>query len=71
MFDKIDGFIRVYDGIIYLVLFGGEVYDFSYNRIRYLTGVKNGITYVISHNYAKVKIWFIRFLILRKKINFS
>ena len=56
MFDKIDGFIRVYDGIIYLVLFGGEVYDFSYNRIRYLTGVKNGITYVISHNYAKVKI---------------
>ena len=34
MFDKIDVFIRVYDGTIYLVLFGSEKYDFIYNRIR-------------------------------------
>ena len=33
--DKIDGFIRVYDGTRYLVLFGSEKYDFIYNRIRY------------------------------------
>ena len=26
------------------------------NRIRYLKGVKSGITYVISHNYAKIKV---------------
>ena len=26
-FDKIDGFIRVYDGTIYLVLFGHEKYN--------------------------------------------
>ena len=26
-FDKIDGFIRVYDGTRYLVLFGSEKYD--------------------------------------------
>ena len=55
-FDKIDGFIRVCDGAIYLVLFGSEKYDFIYNRIRYLVGVKSGIAYIIAHNYAKIKI---------------
>ena len=33
-FDKIDGFIRVYDGTRYIVLFGSEKYDFIYSRIR-------------------------------------
>ena len=55
-FDKIYGFIRVYDGTRYLVLFEVEKYDFIYNRITYLIGVKSGITYVISHNYAKSKL---------------
>ena len=54
-FNKADGFIRVYDGNIYLVLFGGEKRDFIYNRIRYLIGVKSSITYIISHNYEKIK----------------
>ena len=55
-FNKVDGFIRVYDGTRYLVLSGGEKYDFTYNRIRHLIGVKNGITYIISHNCAKIKV---------------
>ena len=55
-FDKIDGFIRIYDGTRHLVLFAGEKYDFIYNRIRYLIGVKSGIKYVISHNYIKFKV---------------
>ena len=55
-FNKIDGFIRVYDGTRYLVLFGSEKYDSFHNRIRYLISVKNGITYIISHNYAKIKV---------------
>ena len=55
-FNKIDGFIRVYDGTRYLVLFGSEKYDSIYNRIRYLISVKSGITYIISHNYAKIKV---------------
>ena len=55
-FNEIDGFIRVYDASRYLVLFGSEKYDFIYNRIRYLIGIKSGITYVISHNYAKIKV---------------
>ena len=37
--DKVDVFIRVYDGIRYLALLGGEKYDFNYNRMRYLIGV--------------------------------
>ena len=54
-FDKVNGFIRAYDGIRYLVLFGDEKYDFIYNTIRYFIGVKSGIAYVTSHNYAKIK----------------
>ena len=42
-FYKIDGFIRVYDGGGYLVLFGPEKYDADDNRIRYLIGLKGGI----------------------------
>ena len=71
-FHKIDRFIRVYDGTRYLVLFGSEKYDFIYNRIRYLIGVKSGITYVISHNFAKIEVDLIfRIFAPRKHINFS
>ena len=33
-FDKVNEFIRGYDGTRYLVLFGGEKFDLIYNRIR-------------------------------------
>ena len=56
IFDKIDGFIRVYDGTRFVVLFGSEKYDFICNRIRYLKGVKSVITYVDSHNYSRIKL---------------
>ena len=39
-FDEIDGFITVYDGIRYLVLFVSRLYDAIYNRIRYLISKK-------------------------------
>ena len=45
-FDKIDGF----------TLFGPEKHDAIYNRIRYLISQKSGITYIISHNYARIKV---------------
>ena len=48
IFDKIDGFIRVYDGNRYLVLLGGL------DKIRYLIEIKSGITYIVSYNYAKI-----------------
>ena len=69
-FDKTDGFIRVYDGTRYLVLFGAEKYDFIYNRIRYLIGVKSGITYVFSHNYAIIKVDSYDSLPLEKTLTF-
>ena len=70
-FDKIEGFIRVYDRTRYLVLFGSEKYDFIYNRITYLIGVKSGIKYVISHDYAMInKTRFIQFFTSRKTMNF-
>ena len=70
-FDKVDGFIRVYDGNSYLVLLGPEKYDAIYNRFRYLVSQKSGITYVFSHNYAKIKIDSYDSLPLEKNINFA
>ena len=55
-FHKIEGFIRVYDGSRYLVSFESEKYVFIYKNVRYIIGVKSGITYVISHNYVKIKV---------------
>ena len=55
-FDKIDGFVRIYDGTRYLTLFGSEKYDAIYNRSRYLISLKNGITYISSHYFAKIKV---------------
>lgn len=49
MFDK------VVDGIKYLVIFGPEKYDFIFDRIRYLIGLKSSITYADFLNYAKIK----------------
>ena len=55
-FDKIDWFIRIYDGIRCLVLFGSEKYDAINNRIRYLISLKSSITYISCHYYAKIKV---------------
>ena len=70
-FNNIDGFIRVYDGTRYLVLFVSEKYDFTYNRIRSFISVKSSITYVISHNYAKTKVDLCDSLPLEKANDFS
>ena len=49
-------FIKVYDGIRYLVLFGLEKFYDIYIRIRYLISKKSGITYVISYDFARIKV---------------
>ena len=46
-FDKINGFIRTFDGTRYLILFGSEKYDAIYNRIRYRIALKRSITYIV------------------------
>ena len=49
-FYKTVGFIRVYNGTRYLVLFGSGKNESIYNRISYLIGAKSDIAYVFSHN---------------------
>ena len=69
-FDKINGFIRIHDGTIYLVLFRPGKYDVIFNRIKYLIGVKSGITYVIFHYFTKTKVDSYDSLPLEKKLTF-
>ena len=56
MFDRVDGFIRDYDGTEYLVLFGFEKYNVIYDRIRHLIRIKRWYYICFSHTYAKTKI---------------
>ena len=55
-FKKVDGFIRIYDRIKYLVLFGLKKYDASYDRIRNHIEWKSDITYVFCHDFGKIKL---------------
>ena len=54
-YDKIDGFIRIYNRIRYLVLFD-EWCDKICDRIKYLISKKSGITYSINHNFGIIRI---------------
>ena len=53
MFDKVDGFFRDNNGTKY---FGSEKYSAIFNRIRYLISLRSSISYLVSHNYGKIKI---------------
>ena len=70
MFDKIDGFSKIYDGTRYLVLFRPERYNAIYDKIRYLISEKSGITYSINHNFARIRIDSYNFLPLEKTLTF-
>ena len=47
MFDEIDGFIKIYDGIRHLVLFGGDFYDEICDRIKYVISKKRVLQIVL------------------------
>ena len=51
-FDNIDGFIKIYDGIRYLVLFGSEKNIAIYNRIRYFISEKSDLTNSVNHYFC-------------------
>ena len=55
-FNKIERFIRIYDGTRYLTLFGPEKYNSIYNRTSYLISQESGLTYTYSHYCAKIKV---------------
>ena len=67
-FDEIDGFINIYDGIRYLVLFRPDLYDAIYNRIRYRFSEKSGITDSINHNFARIRLDSYNSLVLIKLV---
>ena len=52
-FNKVDGFIKIYDGTRYLVLFGHGWYNAINDRIRYLISEKRSIA---DHNFARIRI---------------
>ena len=55
-FDEIDGFIKIFDDIRYLVLLSYEIYGTIYNRITYRLSEKSGITDSNNRNFARFKI---------------
>ena len=66
--DKIDGIIRIYNGIRYLTSFDTKIYDAIYDKIRYLISIKSGIKYIFSHYFAKIKVDSYDFLPIGKKL---
>ena len=58
-FDKIDGFIRIYDGTRYLTLFGSEKHKAIYDRIKYLISLKSSFKYIFFSQFFKDASWFL------------
>ena len=56
MFYKMDGFIIDYDGTKHSTLLGSKKYNYVFNRIKFFIRLKSNISYVVSHNYGKIKI---------------
>ena len=54
--NKVHGFIGVYNGTRYLVLLDLERYAAIFNTHKYLVGVRSGIKYVFSYNYARIVV---------------
>ena len=54
MFLRWIGFIRNHNGSKCLTLFGSKKYNAIFSRTRYLIR-QSGISYVVYHNYGKIK----------------
>ena len=69
-FNKVNGFIKIYDGARYLVLFGPKWYGAICYRIRYLISDKSTITDSINHNFARIRIDSYNFLLTETILTF-
>ena len=69
-FDERYGFLKTYDGIRYLVLFGVSFYDRIFDRIKCLISKKGGITDIIDHNFARIRTDWYNFLPIEKILTF-
>ena len=56
-FDKKDGFIKIQDGIRYLVLSDCSWCDKICDSNKYLVSGKSGVAVSINHNFARSKIY--------------
>ena len=54
--DEMESFIKIYDGVRYLLLFGSRLYDAIYNKIGYLISGKIGITDSIIDSFSRTRI---------------
>ena len=71
LFKKIDGFIKIYNEIRDLILFGPESYDEIFNRIRYLISETSGTKDIINHDFARIRIGSNKLFTYRKNTDFS
>ena len=69
-FDKIVGFMKNYNGIRYLVLFGCLWYDNIFDIIKYLIIEKSDGTDSTNHNFARISIDSCNSLPIEKTLNF-
>ena len=69
-FDKIDGFIKIHDKIGYLVSFDYNYCDKVCDKINYLISEKSGITDIINHNFARIRIDLYNSLPIEKILTF-
>ena len=69
IFDKKHGFIRIYDGTRYLILFGSKKYDGINDRVRYVMNIKMCIANIFTHCFAKVKVDTYEFFPIQKILN--
>ena len=54
--DEMESFIKIYDGVRYLLLFGSRLYDAIYNKIGYLISGKIGITDSVIDSFSRTRI---------------
>ena len=72
-FDGIDGFMKIYDGIRYLVLLGHNWFDEIFDSVKYLITSykwKSGITNSINHNFSRIRIDSYNYLPIEKILTF-
>ena len=53
-FDKINGFIIIYDGTRYWTFFGSKKYVAIYDRVRCLLSLKGSLSFNFSHYFNKI-----------------
>ena len=69
-FDKLNGFIRIYEITRHITSSDSENYDDIYNRLRYPKSRNISIAYIFSY-FAKIKVGSCDSLIIEKRLNLS